>query len=138
MLDPSTALDPSILLGAGQRADKKSSGKGIDAEALAADDKNKASNGIAATNDEQDPERKKELEEAEKEERERAMRAHQLQQKSGEKDVSKHTFYIVNSQMRLKLSARNEVRSNSNSLQTDSDRAHLLSSSDKCFNSSPR
>jgi len=27
-------------------------------------------------------------------------------------DVSKHTFYIVNAQMRLKLFARNEVRQN--------------------------
>jgi phospholipase D1/2 len=31
-------------------------------------------------------------------------------QKKGSADVSKHTFYIVNAQMRLKLFARNEVR----------------------------
>lgn len=30
--------------------------------------------------------------------------------KRGSADVSKHTFYIVNAQMRLKLFARNEVR----------------------------
>jgi phospholipase D1/2 len=38
-----------------------------------------------------------------------------LDDKKGKKrstDVSKHTFYIVNAQMRLKLFARNEVRQN--------------------------
>ena len=31
-------------------------------------------------------------------------------EKEGSADMSKHTFYIVNAQMRLKLFARNEVR----------------------------
>ena len=132
MLDPSTALDPSVMLGTIQGTGKKPCRKGADAEALTADDKNKAPTGTTAANDEQDPE-KKELERIEEE-----RRTHRMQQKSEEKDVSKHTFYIVNSQMRLKLSARNEVRSNSNFCQKDSDDGHPILPSDKCFNSLPR
>lgn len=42
--------------------------------------------------------------------------ANAKKEKEGSADVSKHTFYIVNAQMRLKLFARNEVRQNSSEI----------------------
>lgn len=64
--------------------------------------------------------------------------SHEPQRVNGKKrsaDVSKHTFYIVNAQMRLKLCARNEVRQIS--FRQCSMRIHL-SVSAKCCNGSLR
>ena len=58
MLDPSTALDPSILLAAVNKGANPGFGNAHAREALSTDDKAKNSNGHAKEN-EQDPEQRK-------------------------------------------------------------------------------
>ena len=112
MLDPSTNLDPTALLRAGEQntpAKFKELAKGHDdSGAESGGEKQNGDHQREKTDQEKEDEKRK-VEQAIRD-HQRQLRLKEQQKRSEGKDMSKHTFYISNSQMRLKLYARNEVR----------------------------